>query len=66
MPVKNCTSEGKPGYKWGDEGKCYIYSPGNEIERKEAKENAINQGIAIAEYSINNLYKFIENKKGTL
>ena len=23
MPIQKCTSDGKPGYKWGEEGKCY-------------------------------------------
>jgi hypothetical protein len=47
MPVMACTSEGKPGYKYGDSGKCYTYS--SEEERKEAKRRAYLQGAAIAE-----------------
>lgn len=47
MPVKNCEDNKKPGYKWGDEGKCYTYDPNNEKEKKEAKRKAIIQGIAI-------------------
>ena len=39
MPVKKCIKDGKPGYKWGDEGECYI--------GPEAKEKARRQGIAI-------------------
>ena len=39
MPLKRCTSNGKNGWKWGDEGKCYT-GPG-------AKKKAIDQGIAI-------------------
>ena len=23
MPKKRCTRDGKPGLKWGDQGKCY-------------------------------------------
>ena len=39
MPVKRCTSRGKPGYKWGDKGKCYT-GPG-------ARAKAAKQGRAI-------------------
>lgn len=48
MPVKACTLEGKPGYQYGDAGKCYTYSPGDEEGRKEAKRKAYVQGSAIA------------------
>lgn len=47
MPIKKCTSDGKPGYKWGDSGKCYTYTPNNESSRKRAEENAKKQGRAI-------------------
>lgn len=39
MPIKRCESDGKPGYKWGDAGKCYT--------GKDAKAKAIAQGVAI-------------------
>lgn len=39
MPLKKCSSDGKPGYKWGDQGHCYT-GPGG-------KKAAIRQGIAI-------------------
>jgi hypothetical protein len=39
MPLKNCSENGKNGWKWGDEGKCYI--------GKDGKKQAIKQGIAI-------------------
>lgn len=39
MPVKKCQIEGKDGFKWGDEGKCYT--------GPDAKKKAIAQGIAI-------------------
>ena len=41
MPVKNCEINGRPGWKWGNEGKCY---PG-----PAGKSKAIAQGIAIEE-----------------
>ena len=47
MPVKKCTKGNKPGYKWGDEGKCYTYEEGNEESRKRARKMAIAQGRAI-------------------
>ena len=52
MPVKECNLEGKPGYKWGDEGKCYTYSPNNEGQRRTAKKSALLQGIAIGDYDL--------------
>lgn len=39
MPLKNCSENGKNGWKWGDEGKCYT--------GKDGKKQAIKQGIAI-------------------
>ena len=39
MPIKECTINGKNGYKWGDQGKCYI--------GYNAKDKALAQGLAI-------------------
>lgn len=39
MPIKKCEIDGKPGWKWGDEGKCYLGDSG--------KKKAISQGIAV-------------------
>jgi hypothetical protein len=39
MPVKQCTHDGKSGYKYGDNGKCYT----GEDARTKAEE----QGRAI-------------------
>lgn len=39
MPLKQCEINGKPGWKWGNEGKCY---PGDS-----GKKKAIAQGIDI-------------------
>lgn len=47
MPVKPCQSNGKPGFKYGDEGKCYNYTPGNTKQKAEARLKAESQGIAI-------------------
>ncbi len=48
MPVKECNNEGRPGYKWGDSGACYTYSPGDETGRRRAQMKARMQGQAIA------------------
>lgn len=47
MPIKHCKKDGRPGYKWGDEGKCYTYTPGNKRSREAAKKKAREQGEAI-------------------
>jgi len=47
MPLMQCQLNGKPGYKWGQRGKCYTYTPGNDASRKRAKAKAIKQGMAI-------------------
>ena len=52
MPVKNCTKDGKPGYKWGDAGACYTYNPNSEASKKDAKRRAVNQGIAIGDINL--------------
>lgn len=49
MPVQECEAEGKPGYQWGESGKCYTYPLGNEEARKEAKREAYIQGYAMGE-----------------
>lgn len=46
MPVKSCTLDGKPGFKWGDSGKCYTYDPKSETSKKNAEKKAYVQGIA--------------------
>ena len=39
MPVKRCTKNGKPGWKYGSSGRCYT--------GKDAKQKAHVQGYAI-------------------
>lgn len=39
MPLQKCTVKGQQGWKWGNEGKCYI--------GKDAKKLAVQQGYAI-------------------
>ena len=47
MPIQVCSKDGDPGYKYGEGGFCYTYSAGDEPERKEAKQKAVMQGVAI-------------------
>lgn len=46
MPVKTCRADGKSGYKWGDEGKCYTHD-GSDAGKKRAKKQALKQAVAI-------------------
>lgn len=48
MPIKACTLDGKPGFKWGDSGKCYTYKHGSKPSAKSARDKAAKQGQAQA------------------
>jgi hypothetical protein len=52
MPIQSCSESGQPGYKWGDEGKCYLYNPSSESSKKEARRKALAQGIAIGDVDL--------------
>lgn len=47
MPVQSCQSNGKPGFRWGQRGKCYTYTPGNKESMERARNRAQEQGRAI-------------------
>lgn len=47
MPVKKCSNNGKPGFKFGDSGHCYTYVAGDPASMKEARKKALMQEIAI-------------------
>ncbi len=48
MPIMGCTVNGKPGFKFGKNGKCYTYTPSRiKTSRNEAIEKAKAQGRAI-------------------
>jgi hypothetical protein len=47
MPLQRCTTDGKPGWKYGDSGACYVYTSGDDASEKEAKRKAVKQAIAI-------------------
>jgi hypothetical protein len=47
MPVMRCISEGRPGFRWGSEGKCYTYAPSDPASRERARRQAERQGQAV-------------------
>lgn len=50
MPLNQCESDGKPGWKWGDSGKCFVYTAGNEASSNAAKKKALGQASAMGEF----------------
>ena len=46
MPIISCELDGKPGYKWGQSGKCYTFTPGDVDDMKSARSMASAQGTA--------------------
>lgn len=48
MPIKECQIDGKSGYKWGDEGKCYIHE-NTPVSKKRSRKKALEQGLAIGD-----------------
>lgn len=47
MPVQKCRIKDKSGWKWGEDGACYTYTPGDEKSSNRAKRKAHIQGAAI-------------------
>ena len=48
MPIKECVKDKKPGFQYGNSGKCYtVDDPEDEKALLEAKKKAIKQAIAI-------------------
>jgi hypothetical protein len=47
VPIEKCQKDGKPGYRWGEEGTCYTYTAGNENSREQAYQKALQQARAI-------------------
>ena len=47
MPVQKCNLRGKPGFKWGRQGKCYTYNSGDTTGLNRARNLAAKQGRAI-------------------
>ena len=46
MPIYSCYENGRPGYRWGENGKCYTYQQGDDRSRRRAKQRAEAQGRA--------------------
>ncbi len=40
MPIMRCSKNGKPGWKWGKNGKCYTYSKGSKKGSRSARQKA--------------------------
>lgn len=59
MPVKICSDNDNPGFKWGDSGKCYTYTRGDSESMGEAKRKATLQGIATGEYNAEKIFNEI-------
>jgi len=59
MPLNECQYEGKPGWRWGQAGKCYVYTPGSEAGSRLARARALRQGVASGEF-----LKEINTEKG--
>ena len=58
MPLKRCEEEGQRGWKWGDTGKCYLYS--DEESEKAARKKALAQGIAMGDIEPENAAELAE------
>jgi hypothetical protein len=50
MPLKRCQDDDKPGWKWGDAGKCYVYTAGDEASETAARKKALAQASAMGEF----------------
>lgn len=60
MPVQSCFQNGKPGFKYGESGKCYTYFPNNELSKNKAKQKAYLQGAAITKGVFKECNKLLE------
>jgi len=47
MPVQQCLKDGKPGYRYGQSGRCYTYTKGNKASEAAALVKAHKQERAI-------------------
>ena len=59
MPIQPCSDGNNPGFKWGDSGKCYIYTSNDDKSRIEARKKALAQGIAIGDIDTKSVNKEI-------
>lgn len=56
MPIQECQSGNKRGYKWGEKGKCYTYTQDDFQSRLTARRKALAQGIASGDIEIKKIY----------
>ena len=50
MPLKRCETDGRPGWKWGEQGRCYPYTKGDESSETAARKKALAQAAAMGEF----------------
>ncbi len=50
MPLNRCEDDGRPGWKWGDTGTCYVYTAGDEASEAAARKKAMGQAAAMGEF----------------
>lgn len=65
MPIQECQLDGKNGYKWGDQGKCYTYDD-SESSKKSARNKAHRQGIAVEGFNLQSFSKISFDYDDTL
>lgn len=44
MPLKRCTKKGKKGWKWGDQGTCYVGKNGKKKAQQQMRAIKANKG----------------------
>lgn len=44
MPLKRCSKDGQTGWKWGNEGTCYVGPGAREKALEQARAILANQG----------------------
>jgi hypothetical protein len=48
VPLQRCEDGGRPGWRWGQAGKCYTYAPGSAAAQRLAKQRAMAQAVAMS------------------
>lgn len=62
MPRQRCQIDETPGWKWGEQGKCYTYGPGTDRSEGDAIRLAEKQGAAIGhESNIMGFFEFLKS-----
>ncbi len=61
MPIKTCQKDGKPGFKFGDQGKCFIYSDNESKERARRKATEQGQAIKASQSAKDSSHHFKDN-----